>query len=193
MHPVARLLLPLLAALALIAGVACSGPPPLDVVRQFHIAAITEDQTALEESMVTGGVTTPATDFRQLRDIFVYFAKSHPVKDPKYAPKFVDEVCKFGEPGEGSGGDTLTINAVADLSRILVVFLGDAAKGVPGKPKDIIKYTVTLKREGRNWKVSGVSLPMSTLGEIGTRYGIDLTEMDQTPEEEAAAAETPAS
>ncbi|HYE77000.1 MAG TPA: hypothetical protein VEI97_03350 [bacterium] len=178
------LLLPLLVltlAPGLLAG--CGGPPPLEVVRQFHIAAITQDQVALEEVMVTEGATTPATDFRQLRDIFVFFAKSHPVTDPRYAPKFVDEVCDFAEApvDAASDADAKTINAVADLSRILVPFLGDAARGVPGKPKEIIRYTVTLRRVPGGWKVAGVYLPMKDLGEIGARYDLDVTAMDDEP------------
>lgn len=180
-------LVPLLLVAGLLLLAACGGPDPIQTVRQFHIAAITQDNKRQEKLMDTSGVITPATDFQLMRDLLVYYAKTYNPTEPGNATKLVDATCNFSLDKDYTG-EGVQVKAVADLSRVLTPFLGDAARGVVGKPKDIIRYTFTLEKQSGKWQITRVELPMSQLATIGKRYEIDLSQLNAAPVEESPEA-----
>ena len=168
----------------------CRPPkPPLTVVRDFHIALILDDEQALAESIAVEGATTPATDMRLLRDLMVYFVRTQPVTDPKMAPKFVDSVCSFALEEGSVDREEVQVYGVVNFSQLLVPFLGSAARGVTGMPKDIIRYSVFLRKIDGHYKVTRVDLPYEKISDIGSRFKVDTTQLGKTPEELAKEAE----
>lgn len=173
-----RLLTALFVLLPLLSG--CGGPGPKETVRQFHIAALTQDKQALAKVMDTSGVTSPADDFRVLRDLLIFLTRQHQPTEEANATKLVDAACNFA-PNDKYSGDGQEFHAVADLSRVLVPFLGDASRGVMGKPKDLIKYTVRVEQHGKRWVVTSIALPNQQLSLIGERYSLNINELDKIP------------
>ncbi|MEO7995554.1 MAG: hypothetical protein ABI743_14240, partial [bacterium] len=158
-----------------------SNDDPVDVVRKFHIAEITDDQDTLNQTMAKGdGVTTPATDFRPMRDVFIFFIKdTYPYREGENPTKLIDAVCNFALDEEASGDSEATVLAAADLSKVMVPFLGDAAKGIPGKPKDVLRYKIHCKKSGGHWRITGFDLPYAQIEKVSTRGNMDVTELDE--------------
>lgn len=173
-----RLLPALMLLLPLLSG--CGGPGPKEAVRQFHIAALTQDEQALSEVMDTSGVTSPADDFRVLRDLLIFLTRQHQPTLQANATKLVDAACNFA-PNDKYSGEGQEFHAIADLSRVLVPFLGDASRGVMGKPKDLIKYTVRVEKRGKRWVVTSIALPNQQLASIGERYSLNINELNKIP------------
>lgn len=173
-------LLPLLALLigALLPG--CGGFKPEETVRQFHIGVMTEDENLLNRVQDTSGVTTPADDFRTMRDLVVFLTRTYNTTEKEQAVKLVDAACDFSinDQFQGEGQEVL---CAFDFQQLLVPFLGDAAKSVMGKPKDVIRYAIKLKQIKGKWVVSSVTLPQDEIITLSTRYQLDLEDMDKIP------------
>lgn len=189
-HPWCRL--PLVACLLVLALLltGCGGYSPEETVRQFHIGVLTEDADLLKRVSDTSGVTTPADDFRNLRDLVVFLTRTYKPTEKEQAVKLVDAAFDFSINDEFQGEGKEVLCAI-DFAQILVPFLGDAAKNVMGKPKDVVRYAVKIKKVGNRWVVSSITLPQDEIIAMSTKYELDLEEMDKVPGQLPSADDPP--
>lgn len=160
--------------------VGCGGPGPIDTVRQFHIAALTGDETDLNRVQDTTGATTPASDFKLLRDLLIHLTRTYKTTEKEPATRLIDATCHFSENTDyqGAGKEIL---CAADLAQVFVPFLGDAARNVMGKPKATIKYAVKVEQQGGRWVVKSVTLPMDQIVKINENLKLTLEGLEKVP------------